>query len=109
MLNLSVEYNQRAAIVALDACILRVSMIYGVWLCYHEIERVREIRQGKPTQKSAMFIQRTQELTFEDPGQLIRKLSPIVGMSENCIRRIVEDDLYYKSYTIRVRQMHSEE
>ncbi|KYQ50144.1 hypothetical protein ALC60_10777, partial [Trachymyrmex zeteki] len=54
------------------------------------------------------IIQRAQELIFEDPGQSIRKLSSVVGVSEKTMHRIVEEDLRYKSYTIKVRQMLSE-
>ncbi|EFN77380.1 hypothetical protein EAI_14511, partial [Harpegnathos saltator] len=39
------------------------------------------------------IIQRAQELIFEDPGQSIRKLSSVVGVSEKTMRRIVEEDL----------------
>lgn len=51
-------------------------------------------------------VQRAQELIFKDPGQSIRKLSSDIGVSEKKIR-IGEENLRYKSYTIKVRQMIS--
>jgi len=37
-----------------------------------------------------------------------RKLASIVNVSEPTIRRIAEQDLRYKSYTLKIRQMLSE-
>ena len=38
----------------------------------------------------------------------MRKLASIVGVSELTIRRIAEEDLRYKSYILKIRQMLSE-
>jgi len=39
------------------------------------------------------YVERTQALISDDPGQLLRKLGSIVGVSEPTMRRIAEDNL----------------
>jgi len=46
-----------------------------------------------------------ERLISDDPGQSLRKLASIVGVSELIIHRIVEEDLRYNSYTLKIRQM----
>ena len=90
--------------------------MYDVFAKYHESEKsnegsatpARKFHSKERVVRTPDIIQRAQELIFEDPGQSIRKLSSVVGVSEKTMRRIVEEDLRYKSYTIKVRQMLSE-
>jgi len=51
-------------------------------------------------------VERTQALISEDPGQSLRKLVSIVGVSEPMCR-IAEEDFRYKSYTLKIRQILS--
>jgi len=44
-------------------------------------------------------------LISEDPGQSLRKLASIVDVSEPTMRRIAEEELRYKSYTLKIRQI----
>jgi len=68
-------------------------------------------QQGRVTRKNARtpaVVERTQALILEDSGQSLRKLASIVGVSKPIMRRIVEEDLRYKSYTLKIRQILSE-
>ena len=47
-------------------------------------------------------IERAQVLISDDPGQSLQKLASIIDVSEPTVRRIVEDDLRYKSYTLKM-------
>ncbi|CAK9829643.1 Transposable element Tcb1 transposase [Anthophora retusa] len=127
MLKPSAEYNRRAAIIESVRAgrsateIIRFfgyprSTVYDVVAKYNQSEKsnegfatpARKTHSKKRVVRTPEILQRTQELIFEDPGQSIRKLSSLVGVSEKTMRRIVEEDLRYKSYTIKVRQMLSE-
>ena len=44
-------------------------------------------------------LERAQALISDDPGQSLRKLASIVGISEPTMRRIAEED---KSYTLKI-------
>lgn len=50
-----------------------------------------------------------QELILEDPGCSIWKMTTIVGVKGTIIRIIVKEDLRYHYYTIKIRQMVSED
>jgi len=58
------------------------------------------------TATTPAVIERVQALISDIPGQSLRKLASIVGVSEPTMRRIAED-LRYKSYTLKIRQMFS--
>jgi len=47
------------------------------------------------------MVERTQALISEDSRKSLRKLPSIVGVSEPAMRRIAEEDLRYKSYTLK--------
>jgi len=53
-------------------------------------------------------IERAQALISDNPGQALRKLASIVSVSEPTMRRIAKEDLRYKSYTLKIRQLLSE-
>jgi len=48
-------------------------------------------------------VERTQALVSEDSGQLLRKLASL--WVEPTMRRIAEENLRYKSYTLKIRQI----
>ncbi|XP_025153568.1 uncharacterized protein LOC109503697 [Harpegnathos saltator] len=123
----SAEYNRRAAIIEsvragrsateiIRFFIYPRSAVYDVVAKYNESEKsnegfatpARKTHSKERVVRTPEIIQRAQELIFVDPGQSIRKLLSVVGVSEKTIRRIVEEDLRYKSHTIKVRQMLSE-
>jgi len=89
--------------------------VYDVIAKYNESEKsnegfatpARKTHSKEHVVRTPDIIQRAQELIFEDPRQSIRKLSSVIGVSEKTMRQIVEEDLRYKSYTIKVRQMLS--
>ena len=60
------------------------------------------------TAMTSAVIERVQALISDIPGQSLRKLASIVGVSEPTMRRIAEEDLRYKSYTLKIQQMLSE-
>lgn len=126
MLKPSTEYNRRAAIIESVRAgrsvteIIRFfgyprSTVYDVVARFNESVNSNE-GSATPARKSHLkesvvrtpdIVHRAQELIFEDPGQSIRKLSSVLDVSEKTMRRIVAEDLRYKSYTIKVRQMLS--
>jgi len=53
-------------------------------------------------------VERIQALISDGSRQSLRKLASIVGVSEPTMRRIAEEDLRYKSYTLKIRQMLTE-
>jgi len=70
-----------------------------------------------PTRKSHLkeritttpaIVERAQALISDDPGQSLRKLASIVDISESTTHRIAEEDLRYKSYTLKIQQTLSE-
>ena len=66
-------------------------------------QRVRVIRKNA---RNSAIIERAQGLISDDPEQSLRKLASIVGVGKP-MRRIVEEDLRYKSYTIKIRYRYS--
>ena len=50
--------------------------------------------------KHPAIVERAQALISVNPGQSLQKLISIVDVSESLMRRIVEEDLRYKSYTL---------
>ncbi|XP_032687204.1 uncharacterized protein LOC116851661 [Odontomachus brunneus] len=121
------EYNRRAAIIeGLRAGRLRTeiirffgyprSTVYDVAAKYLASE-TSEKGSANPTRKShskeksvrtPAIIERAQELISEDPGLSLTKLAKTLGVSDTTMRRIAEEDLRFKSYVIKVRQMLSE-
>jgi hypothetical protein len=45
----------------------------------------------------------------EDPGMSMRKMATILQVGDGTVRRIIEEDLRYRSYVLKVRQMLSQE
>jgi len=68
----------------------------------------RRSHSKERTARTPVVVERTQALISEDPGQSLRKLASIVGVSELTMRRIAEENLRYKSYTLKIRQILSE-
>ena len=66
---------------------------------------VPEYQRERVTQKNARapaVIKRAQALISNDPEQSLQKLASIFDVSEPIIRRIVEENLRYKSYTLKM-------
>ncbi|XP_032682253.1 uncharacterized protein LOC116849323 isoform X2 [Odontomachus brunneus] len=121
------EYNRRAAIIEgfragrSRTKIIRFfgyprSTVYDVAAKYLASE-TSEKGSANPTRKShskeksvrtPAIIERAQELISEDPGLSLTKLAKTLGVSDTTMRRIAEEDLRFKSYVIKVRQMLSE-
>ncbi|KAG5327807.1 NAAT1 protein, partial [Pseudoatta argentina] len=51
------------------------------------------------TARTLAIVKKAQALISDDPGQSLRKLTSIVGVSEPTMRRIAEKDLRYELYT----------
>jgi len=58
--------------------------------------------------KDSNYRKDLRELISEDPGLSLMKLAKILGVSDTIIHRLAEEDLCFKSYVIKVRQMLSE-
>jgi hypothetical protein len=54
------------------------------------------------------LVERVQELINEDPGRSMRKLAEDLEVSEYLIRKIVKEDIRYKSYSLRRGQFMTE-
>ena len=68
----------------------------------------RKSHSKERTARTPAVVERAQALISDDLGQSLRKLTSIVGVSEPTMRRIAEENLRYKSYTLKIRQMLSE-
>lgn len=69
------------------------------------VER-KEKTAHKPIRNKA-FISRVQKSINKNPSTSIRKLSKDMNVSHYTMRRVICDDLRYKSYVLKVRQMLS--
>jgi len=96
--------------------ILWRSTVYDVVTKYTPLEQFNK-GSSMPARKShskeriariPAVVERTQTLISDDPGQSLRKLVSIVGVSEPTMHRIAKENLRYKSYTLKIRQMLSE-
>jgi len=67
----------------------------------------RKIHSKERTARTPAVVERTQALISNNSGQSLRKLILII-ISESTMRRIAEENLRHKSYTLKIRQMLSE-
>jgi len=122
------EYNRRVAIIEglrvgrSPREIIRFfgyprSTVYDVVAKYSASEQsnesssmpARKSHSKERTARTPVVVERkTQALISEDPEQSLRKLASIVGVSEPTMRRIAEENLRYKSYTLKIQQIFSE-
>lgn len=58
--------------------------------------------------RTPTIIEKAQELILEDPGLSLTTLAKTLRVSDTTMRRIAEEDLRFKSYVIKIRQMLSE-
>ncbi|XP_072764892.1 uncharacterized protein [Anoplolepis gracilipes] len=123
----SAEYNRRAAIIeSLRAGHSQTeyirffgyprSTVYDVAAKFFASEKSTE-GSANPTRKrhskeksvrTPEIIAKAQQHILEDPGQSLTKIARTLDVSDTTMRRIAEEDLRYKSYVIKVRQMLSE-
>jgi len=128
MLKPNAEYNRRAAIIeglrveCSATEIIRffgypISTIYDVVVKYMALEQSNEssslpARNSYSKERIARIavVEKAQALISDDSEQSLRKLAAIVAIdvSESTMHRIAEEDLRYKSYTLKIRQMLSE-
>jgi len=117
MLKPSAVYNRRAAIIeglrakrsATEIIRFFKLTVYDIVAKYTALEQSND-DSSMPARKShskkrimRIPVERVQALISDDPRH-----ASIVGVSEPTMRRIVEKDLRYKSYTLNIRQMFSE-
>jgi len=69
---------------------------------------MRKSRSKEKSVRTPVIIERAQELISENSELSVTKLAKILGVSDTTMRRIAEEDLCFKSYVIKVRQMLSE-
>jgi len=91
--------------------VLWISEITRLWYCgkiygFRTVQRRFQYASKKEslerTHREDAVIERIQALISDDPGQLAS-----IDVSEPTMRRIAEEDLRYKSYTLKIRQMLS--
>ncbi|XP_032684281.1 uncharacterized protein LOC116850289 [Odontomachus brunneus] len=85
----------------------------NIWLRRRRFEKgsanpTRKSHSKEKSVRTPAIIERAQELISEDPGLSLTKLAKTLGVSDTTMRRIAEEDLRFKSYVIKVRQMLSE-
>ena len=117
MLKPSVEYNRKAVIIeglhwALsnrNNSVFWIPEIIRLWRCgkingFRTVQWVCQRQYASEEECTARtrptVVERAQAVILDDPEQLLRKLASIVGVSEPTMRRIVEEELQYKSYTL---------
>jgi len=65
-------------------------------------------RKSHSKGRTVRIPQSLKELISDDPEQSLRKLASIVDINEPTMRRIVEEDFRYKSYSLKIQQMFSD-
>ena len=74
------------------------------------MESVAERRKHKPrsdTVRTPQFVHQVQDIIDQDPSKSIRAISRDLQVSECTLRRIVHEDIRYKSYVMRRGQFMS--
>ena len=71
-----------------------------------------DIKRKTPRRRSeahgAEIVAQVQELINQDPGRSMRKIAADLGVSDFLIRKIVKEDIRYRSYALRKGQFMSE-
>jgi transposase len=66
-----------------------------------EISSARKPHRRRSDAKDNDFVEKVQEIIDEDPGRSMRSIARELQVSDSTIRRIVEEDIHYKSYAMR--------
>jgi len=80
----------------------------NIWLRRRLKKSTWEEELSKENIKIPSIIERAQEFISEDLGLSLMKLVKTLSVSDTTMHRIAEEDLRFKSYVIKVRQMLSE-
>ncbi|KYM79142.1 5-hydroxytryptamine receptor 2B [Atta colombica] len=83
-------------------------ILFLYWRIFQAARKRIRKRPGTINARILAVDEKAQALISDDLGQSLRKLASIVSLSEPTMRRIVEEDLRYKLYTLKIRQMLSE-
>lgn len=121
------EYNRRAAVIEsvragrTPSEIIKFfgyprSTVYDIVQRYAASEEsevdsctpARKVHVREKTTRTPELVRKAQDLISEDPGTSLAKLAAVLGVSDTTVRRIVQEDLRYKSYVLKVRQILSE-
>ncbi|XP_011068611.1 PREDICTED: uncharacterized protein LOC105154645 isoform X1 [Acromyrmex echinatior] len=118
------EMKRHAVIVAIHAnhSDLEISEFLNLARSFvHKVRRELEVSNGNvqsvakrkthkarsDTVRTSQFVQQVQGIIDEDPSKSIRAISRDLQVSECTIRRIVHEDIRYKSYVMRKGQFMS--
>jgi len=66
----------------------------------NEVSSQRKQHQRRSDAKDGDFVKQVQDMIDEDPGRSMRSIARELEVSDSTIRRIVEEDLRYKSYAL---------
>ncbi|XP_046868909.1 uncharacterized protein LOC124461437 [Drosophila willistoni] len=72
------------------------------------VSKRKKHEERSHTIRSAEFVQKVQAIIDEDPSKSIRALAKDLNVSDGLIRRVVHEDLRYKSYVMRRGQFMSD-
>jgi hypothetical protein len=70
---------------------------------------LRKVRSSPRSRRTKNVIKRAQNMILKDPGVSLTKLAAKLNVSLTTMRRIAAEDLRYKSYTLKFRQMLSQD
>jgi transposase len=126
---MSLERDRRAAIIAglrAGRTVKQISSfnniaertVYDVRARYEEeiasgvqpecISSARKAHKRRSDRKGEDFINEVQKLIDDDPGRSMRSIARELDVCERTIRRVVEEDIHYKSYVLKKGQSLSD-
>ena len=128
-MNALVQEAQRGAIVTgiragktnreiADFCNIPISTVKDISKAYHlfieeggsdeDFDIKRNIHRRRSDAHGPEIVAQVQELISDDPGRSMRKIATDLGVSDFLIRKIVKEDIRYRSYCLRRGQFMSE-
>jgi transposase len=66
-----------------------------------DVSSERKQHKRRSDARDVNFVQLVQEMISEDPGRSMRSMARELEVSDSTIRRVVEEDIRYKSYALR--------
>jgi hypothetical protein len=73
-----------------------------------DFETSRKIHKRRSDSKGAVLAEDLRDLVERDPGRSMRSIANEIGVSECTVRKMMKEDLRYKSYAMRQGQFMSE-
>jgi hypothetical protein len=70
---------------------------------------LRKVKSSPRSRRTKNVIKRAQNMILKDPGVSLTKLAAKLNVSSTTMRRIAAEDMRYKSYTLKFRQMLSQD